>query len=99
MSRYRLSNKAVDDLNHIWNYSVKKWSENIADKYYLMLIDAFDQAASKPELGKDYSTIIENLLGLKAGRHIIFYRKTEDSRIEIIRILHEEMDLSRRIER
>lgn len=29
----------------------------------------------------------------KAGSYIIFYRKTEENEVEIIRILHEQMDL------
>lgn len=37
MAKYRLTNKAVDDLTRIWNYTFDRWSENQADKYYLML--------------------------------------------------------------
>lgn len=33
----------------------------------------------------------------KAGRHIIFYRKRTETKVEIIRILHEQMDLKNRI--
>jgi toxin ParE1/3/4 len=29
----------------------------------------------------------------KAGRHIIFYRKIEVNKVEITRILHDQMDL------
>ena len=96
MARYRLTNKAVDDLAHIWNYTTEKWSESQADKYYQMLIDNFSEIAKNPSLGKSYSGIINDLLGLRTGRHIIFYRKTENDEIEIIRILHEQMDLKRR---
>jgi len=41
---------------------------------------------------------VEALLGFKAGRHIIFYREIGENEIEIIRILHEQMDLKNRIE-
>ena len=96
MTRYRLTNKAVDDLAHIWNYTTKKWSESQADKYYQMLVDDFSEIAKNPNLGKTYSGVIKNLLGLRTGRHIIFYRETENDEIEITRILHEQMDLKRR---
>lgn len=33
MVRYKLTNRAVEDLTHIWNYTLDKWSENQADKY------------------------------------------------------------------
>lgn len=96
MTRYKLTNKAVDDLTHIWNYTIDKWSENQADRYYQMLLDCFNELANNPDSGKNYSAVLGNLLGLRAGRHIIFYRKTDENEIEITRILHEQMDLKNR---
>ncbi|MCK9206450.1 MAG: type II toxin-antitoxin system RelE/ParE family toxin [Salinivirgaceae bacterium] len=96
MTNYKLTNKAVDDLTQIWNYTIDRWSENQADKYYQMLLDAINEVATHPDLGKNYSGVIENLLGIRAGRHIIFYRKIEENEIEITRILHEQMDLKNR---
>ena len=97
MAKYKLSNKAVDDLTRIWSYTFDTWSENQADSYYFMLLEYCNEIAFNPDLGKNYSGVTENLLGFKAGRHIIFYRKTEDNEVEIIRILHEQMDLKYRI--
>jgi toxin ParE1/3/4 len=97
MVRFKLTNKAVDDLTQIWNYTFNKWSENQADIYYHMLIENFKEVASNPDLGKNYSGVTENLLGFKAGRHIIFYRRIDENEIEIIRILHEQMDLKNRV--
>lgn len=97
MSGYRFTNKAVEDLTQIWNYTIIKWSENQADIYYHMLLENCQELARKPGLGKDYSEITQNLLGIKAGRHIIFYRRIEGNKIEIIRILHGQMDLKKRI--
>jgi toxin ParE1/3/4 len=97
MPGYKLTHKAVEDLTGIWNYTVEKWSEKQADKYYRLLIDNFDELSRNPSLGKSYSDIIENILGFRVGRHIIFYRIIQSNRIEIIRILHEKMDLKNRI--
>jgi toxin ParE1/3/4 len=97
MANYKLTVKAVDDLTDIWSYTVDSWSEEQADKYYNLLVDAFDDVATKPFLGKDYSEITEKLRGLGIGKHIIFYRETKENEIEIIRILHEQMDLENRI--
>ncbi len=97
MTKFRLTNKAVDDLPQIWNYTFNRWSESQADKNYQMLIDNFNELASNPDLGKNYSVATENLLGFRAGQHIIFYRRIEENEIEIIRILHEMMDLKNRI--
>lgn len=97
MATYKLTNKAVGDLTLIWNYTFDRWSENQADKYYQMLLDNIKDVANNPSLGKDYSEVIRNLLGFRVGRHIIFYRKIDENEIEIIRILHEQMDLKNRI--
>lgn len=93
MAKYRLTVKAVEDLSLIWDYTFETWSENQADKYYDLLVDNFNLIAEKPFLGKDYSIIKECLLGFLAAKHIIFYRKIADNEIEIIRILHQQMDL------
>lgn len=97
MAKYELTNKAVADLNGIWEYTIENWSENQADKYYDMLLDICQDIANNPELGKNYDGIKSDLFGLKANRHVIFYRKSNINPIEITRILHERMDLRKRI--
>ncbi len=84
-------------MTKIWNYTVEKWSEEQADKYYSLLLDSCKTIANNPELGKSYFEIETELFGLKTNRHIIFYRKLVDKPIEITRILHERMDLTNRI--
>lgn len=98
MSKYKLTNEAVEDLAEIWDYTFKKWSEKQADAYYKMLLDYFRHIAEDPGIGKKYDGIRDQLFGLKAKRHIIFYRKVNDLPIEITRILHERMDFKYRLE-
>jgi toxin ParE1/3/4 len=97
MAKYKFTNKAVDDLSAIWSYTFDKWSEKQADAYYIMLVENCKKVASSPQLGKNYSGVTANLLGFRAGKHIIFYRKIEENEVEITRILHEQMDLKHRI--
>jgi len=97
MGSYILTNKAVEDLSQIWDYTVEVWSEKQADKYYDGLISIFQEIAQNPDLGKKYEGISKQLLGIKANRHIIFFRIVNGNYVEITRILHEEMDLKRRI--
>ena len=59
MAKYQLTNKAVDDLTRIWNYTFDNWSENQADKYYHMLLENCNEVACNPELGKNYSLLTE----------------------------------------
>jgi len=97
MAKYKLTNKAVEDLARIWDYTLEKWSEKQADKYYKMLIANCEEIAKDPNLGKTYDGITEKLLGLRANRHVIFYRTIEENYVEITRILHGRMDLKKRI--
>lgn len=97
MAEFKLTNKTVDDLGQIWNYTFEAWSENQADKYYEMLISACSEIAANPNRGKRYDGISESLLGMKTNRHIIFYRTLTENLVEITRILHESMDLKMRI--
>jgi len=97
MANYRLTKKGVEDLAGIWNYTVDTWSENQADHYLQMLLDSCKDIANGRVIGKHYDGILKSLYGIKAGKHIIFYRKVESDVVEIVRILHEQMDLSKRI--
>ena len=42
MAKYHFTNKAIDDLSNIWEYTYDIWSEKQADLYYEMLINAVD---------------------------------------------------------
>ncbi|MEA1784490.1 type II toxin-antitoxin system RelE/ParE family toxin [Arenibacter sp. GZD96] len=97
MAEYKLTNKAVEDLSKIWDYTFEVWSEQQADKYYDGLISNCQEIAENPELGKKYDGISRQLLGMKANRHIIFYRTLNENYVEITRILHERMDLKKKI--
>ena len=97
MAKYKLTNKAVEDLTKIWNYTFDKWSEKQADKYYEMILGNCQLIAENPNIGKNYEGIKAELFGLKAKKHIVFYRKSDSNFIEITRILHERMDLKDRL--
>ena len=98
MAKYRLTNKATEDLDNIWNYTFDEWSERQADEYYTMLIASCEQIAANPNLfGKRYDEIFDGLRGFKSGKHLLFYRIVNDGDVEIIRILHERMDLRSRM--
>ncbi|MCB0495854.1 MAG: type II toxin-antitoxin system RelE/ParE family toxin [Cyclobacteriaceae bacterium] len=97
MAEVILRQEAINDLNNIWDYTFIKWSENQADKYYATIKFACKEIGENPDLGKEYTRISRNLLGLKSGKHIIFYQLISENKIEVIRILHERMDLKNRL--
>lgn len=97
MAKVILRQKAIDDLNDIWDYTFEQWSEKQADKYYATLKFACKEIGENPELGREYAGIREKLFGLKSGKHILFYHAISEDEIEVIRILHERMDLKSRL--
>lgn len=97
MAKVIFRQKAINDLNNIWNYTFEKWSENQADTYYETIKFACKEIGANPNIGLEYPAVSTNLLGLKTGRHIIFYQLISGNEIEIIRILHERMDLKNRL--
>lgn len=98
MAKYFLTNRAVEDLSKIWDYTFEVWSENQAEKYYYMLLDACQELAEEKLPGKSYVEVSQDLLGFRVGQHIIFYRRLKASKIEIARILHSRMDLKSRMQ-
>lgn len=98
MASYTLTNKAVLDLAAVWEYTVDTWSERQADKYYFMLLHSCQDLANGKVSGKNYPEINAEILGFRAGQHILFYRKLSHDKVEIARILHAQMDLKNRIQ-
>ena len=98
MAKLFFRQEAIDDLNNIWNYTYDTWSQKQADHYYAALEFACRQIGENPALGKTYEEISPELQGLKAGKHIIFYQVITKHEVEIIRILHESMDLKNRLD-
>jgi toxin ParE1/3/4 len=97
MANVILRQEAINDLNSIWAYTLEEWSEKQADNYYASLELACVQIGKNPEIGKRYEEVNSNLLGLRIGKHIIFYQIITENEIEIVRILHEHMDLKGRL--
>ncbi len=97
MGKYVLTNKAVEDLSKIWDYTYEVWSEKQADIYYELIISTCIELANYPENGKIYAEISNDVLGYRIGKHIIFYHHNNPNEIQILRILHTRMDLKNRI--
>jgi toxin ParE1/3/4 len=96
MASYQLTKKAVLDLSAIWEFTVDKWSERQADNYYFMLLKTCQDLADGKVSGKKYPEINNEILGFRAGQHILFYRELNNCVVEIARILHAQMDLKNR---
>ena len=97
MAKVIFRQKAINDLNDIWNYTSERWSEKQADKYYATIKLTCIGIGENPDVGKEYEGISEDLHGQKAEKHVIFYKSVSEDSNEVVRILHERMDLKSRL--
>lgn len=52
MAKVVLRQKAIDDLNDIWEYTFEKWTAKQADQYYATIKLAFYAIGQNPDIGK-----------------------------------------------
>ena len=96
--KYKISQEAVFDLIDIWEYTYHKWSKDQADRYYELIFEEIEFISTNSHLGISYEHIRKNYRASKIKSHLIFYR-VENSSIEIIRILHQRMDLKNQLKK
>ncbi len=92
-NNYRISKEAIDDLNIIWIFTFHKWSIDQADRYYELIIDEIKFIANNYYSGRSAEETRKSYRVTKVKSHLIFYRKADDDVVEIVRILHQGMDL------
>ena len=91
-----LFEEAIHDLEEIWFYTFTTWSQEQADRYHLLIINEIEFLATKPESGKMIDHIRKGYRSSKVKSHFIFYRFTS-TELEVVRILHEKMDIPNRL--
>ncbi len=94
--KFKLSRKSVSDLADIWHYTNEMWGAKQVDTYLDTLYDRFLWLTKNPSLWRQRDDILEGLYSYHENRHIIFFRRY-DKGIEIVRILHERMDMQRHL--
>ena len=87
-----ISKKAVSDLEEIWLYAIEKWSIEQADRYYNLIFDEINYICKNISAGKSMEHVRKGYRASKVKSHLIFYRVINNT-IEVIRILHERMDI------
>jgi toxin ParE1/3/4 len=97
MSNYIISAKALEDINSIWIYTAENWSIEQADRYYNLIIDEIEYIAQHFEMARDFGSIRKAYRFSKVKSHIIFFKKNKNNEIEVIRVLHEKMNIENRL--
>ena len=94
---YSISEKANQDIEKIWLYTFENWSPEQADRYYNLILDEIEFISENFESGKSADYIKKGYRSSIVKSHIIFYKKSKRNSIEIIRVLHQKMDIENRI--
>lgn len=96
MANYKLYPQAEADLEKIWRYTEKTWSIQQANFYIDKLVDVFGLLAETPELTRERTEFTPPVRIHSHAHHLVVYQQTHDG-IEIIRILHESMDVTQQL--
>lgn len=91
---YVLSEEAVVDIDHIFEFGVHKFGNAQALKYLLELEKHLEQLSSNSDMDRERKEIKKGLYSLPFVSHIIFYRKLK-GKLRMVRILYGGRDLIR----
>ena len=92
MGTFALTQKAKSDLKSIAAYTERQWGRPQRMIYAKQFDDAFHLLAETPRTGVTCDFIKQEYRKFPCSSHIIFYRSVNDTKIEIVRILHKRMD-------
>ncbi len=103
--KIRLGAAAENDFVNILRTTLDRFGPTQVEIYRSILVDALEQLSDGPELPGSAARddILPGLRSLhvarrgRRGRHFIIYRAADETTIEIIRILHDRMDLAAHI--
>ncbi len=92
MSRFLVSPAAQADLEKIWDYTAERWSAAQAEAYIRDIEAACHGLATGRITGRDSGDIRAGYHRQRVGAHMLFFKKRDDGVIDVIRILHAQMD-------
>ena len=93
MNTFSLTRRAKADLKSIAKFTEKTWGREQRCIYIKQFDDTFHVLSDTPEIGSNCNYIKENYRKFPQGSHVIFYLVASQNNIQIIRILHKNMDV------
>ncbi len=96
--KFRLTRPAIRDLAEIGRYTRQTWSKEQARRYRAAMTERLKWLCRNRSLWRERPEIREGVYTYPEQRHVIVFREFDDG-IEILRILHERMDLVSRVQR
>ena len=93
---YVLTPLAQSDIEDIWDFTVDRWGLAQAERYVRQLQRTLEGVAEHPRQGRACDDIRPGYFKIGSGSHLVFYRLTSKG-IEVVRILHQSMDIDRHL--
>jgi toxin ParE1/3/4 len=97
LTRFFLTPAAEADLEAIWDYTEENWGERQAERYVAAISDACRSLAARAYPGRDAGHLRPGVRVAAVGMHLLYFLRREDGAPEIIRILHQRMDVPRHL--
>ena len=97
MTGFALSPRAREDLSEIWDFTAHHWGMDQADRYIRQIVSVCDGLGSGRLQGRSAEAVRAGYRKYAVGSHIIFYRLRDADKAEVIRILHQRMDVERHL--
>ena len=94
---YKISIEAQNDIEKIWLYTFETWSLEQADRYYNLIYDEIEYIVNNFDMARDFGKIRKSYKCSKVKSHLIFFKKDKMNEIEVVRVLHEKMDVESRL--
>lgn len=89
---FRLTPRAVADLNAIADYTIANWGEDQSEDYLRFLNSRFEWLAGNSLAGRERNDVHTGYRCFPQGSHVIFYM-VNDGHVDIIGIPHKSMDI------
>ena len=93
MPAFKVTRKAQADLIAIGRFTLKEWGTLQRNNYLLQLDHCFSQLSQHPPIGSACHFIAAAYRKFPQGSPPIFYKRGPKGIVEIIRVLHESMDV------
>lgn len=90
---FQLTIRAKEDLKSIALYTEDLWGLVQRNLYLKQIDDVFHIIAKSPHCGRACDYIRQGYYKYNIGKHIIFYRQISVGEVQIVRILHDSMDI------
>ncbi|MGH8184669.1 MAG: type II toxin-antitoxin system RelE/ParE family toxin [Rhodanobacteraceae bacterium] len=95
-TQYRLTPAAQHDLDSIYDYTVREWGLQQAERYVAAIESTCVRLADAPDSAHDCGYIRAGYRRAAVLQHMVYFR-VEDYGIAVVRILHQRMDEARHL--